>query len=197
MVSSPEAPQSSNDNNNDDQQPRRRLKPNFWPFVPRVKKAPPLHRALQKNDDDDDDDEEEAAFLIQELATKRRIRRKDALARNALHIACMNQPDLDTVILLIDVYPKAVDQQDKVGRLPLHTACANRASLDVVEYLWRQNPETVLEVTDRGVSCCFIAYIVNFMCVALDEFSTSIILWFIYSRPRHCTAPLKTRHRWR
>lgn len=194
MVSSPEAPQSSNDNNNDDQQPRRRLKPNFWPFVPRVKKAPPLHRALQKNDDDDD---EEAAFLIQELATKRRIRRKDALARNALHIACMNQPDLDTVILLIDVYPKAVDQQDKVGRLPLHTACANRASLDVVEYLWRQNPETVLEVTDRGVSCCFIAYIVNFMCVALDEFSTSIILWFIYSRPRHCTAPLKTRHRWR
>jgi ankyrin repeat protein len=69
-----------------------------------------------------------------------------------LHIACANQPDLDTVALLIDVYPKAIDQQDKLGRLPLHTACSNRASIEVVEYLWRQNPETVFEVTDRGVS---------------------------------------------
>jgi ankyrin repeat protein len=136
---------------------------NFWPFKP--KEAPPLHRALQReNGDQHDDDEEngdhrispqndEAAFLtLQQLATKRRVRKKDSLQRNALHIACANQPDLDTVALLIDVYPKAIDQPDKLGRLPLHTACANRASMEVVEYLWRQNPDTVFEVTDRGVS---------------------------------------------
>ena len=137
---------------------------NFWPFKP--KEAPPLHRALQRENGDqhDEDDEEngdhrlspqsdEAAFLtLQQLATKRRVRKKDSLQRNALHIACANQPDLDTVALLIDVYPKAIDQPDKLGRLPLHTACSNRASMEVVEYLWRQNPDTVFEVTDRGVS---------------------------------------------
>ena len=137
---------------------------NFWPFKPR--EDPPLHRALQRhtggsesNDDDDGDHHhlsqpsDEAAFLtVQQLATKRRVRKKDSMERNALHIACANQPDLDTVALLIDIYPKAIDQPDKLGRLPLHTACSNRASMEVVEYLWRQNPETVFEVTDRGVS---------------------------------------------
>ena len=166
---------------------------NFWPFKRAPKKPPPLHRALQgdkdgseNNDDDDDNNDDrdhqpssqesdEAAFLaVQQLATKQRVRKTDAFQRNALHIACANQPDLDTVALLIDIYPKAIDQPDKVGRLPLHTACASRASLDVVEYLWRQNPDTVLEVTDRGVSRS-----------TLDTFLRNCLTWWIYILVTH------------
>ena len=122
---------------------------NFWPFVRSPPKAPPLHRALENADGLLED---ERCFLVEELATKRQCKKKDSFERTPLHVACMNQPDIDTIMMLIDVYPKAINLPDKVGRLPLHTACANQASLEVIEYLLRQDPETIHEVTDRGVS---------------------------------------------
>lgn len=134
---------------------------NFWPFKRAPRKAPPLHRALENSSTADgvhsNDTDERNLLLVEELASKRRVKKKDSFQRNALHIACMHQPQIETVMLLIDVYPKAVKQPDKVGRLPLHTACANQASLEVVDYLWRQDHETVFEVTDRGVSLYMIA----------------------------------------
>jgi len=163
---------------------------NMWPFK---KQAPPLHRALENTDGLQVN---EHAFLVEELATKRRCKKKDSFERLALHVACQNQPDIDTVMLLIDVYPKAIRVPDKLGRLPLHAACANRASLEVIEYLWRQDPETVFEVTDRGVSCLWLA---GAMCVVSCEFSHLFIITPIsYSldRAHHCIVPLKTRRLW-
>lgn len=54
--------------------------------------------------------------------------------------------------MLVELYPNAVKEQDKVGRLPLHSACSNQASLAVIEYLVEQYPESISEMTDRGVS---------------------------------------------
>jgi hypothetical protein len=182
----------------------------WWPPPPLKslfqRKAPPLHRALGEPQD------EKTSFLVEELASRRRVRKRDDFKRNALHAAvralcgpirpflthstnngsavmfqcaisdmlhyvtvcwslsfsrslslslyfilifkneqCLNQPSLELVQMLVELYPKAVEECDKAGRLPLHTACANRASLDVIQYLVGQYAEGVLEMTDRGV----------------------------------------------
>lgn len=151
---------------------------NFWPFKRKPRPHPPLHRALQRlsssNEEqklDDEGDERlyksksrifsnirlfdnQQQYGLEELATKRRVRKKDSMERNALHIACMNRPDVETIMLLVDVYPDGINEIDKVGRLPFHTACANHAPVEVMEYLWRLNPDSVFELTDRGVSDC-------------------------------------------
>ena len=71
---------------------------------PRFKRKPPLlHRALggenvgrkNKKDDDNENDEEfpEAQFesggliVIEDLATKKRVKKRDKFQRNALHVA--------------------------------------------------------------------------------------------------------------
>lgn len=52
------------------------------------RRPPPLHRALGVNNHDHDHDHNEAAVgLVEKLATKRRVRRRDAFQRNALHVA--------------------------------------------------------------------------------------------------------------
>ena len=58
----------------------------WWPFK---KKAPPLHRALgeQHHNDSSEDGAAAAMLLVEELATKRRVRKRDAFQRNALHVA--------------------------------------------------------------------------------------------------------------
>ena len=48
-----------------------------WPFK---RKPPPLHRALGENG-------EEYELAAQELATRRRVRKRDGFQRNALHVA--------------------------------------------------------------------------------------------------------------
>ena len=57
-----------------------------WPFK---RKPPPLHRALSRTDDEDDEggDEKDSMLNVEELATRRRVRKKDSMKRNALHIA--------------------------------------------------------------------------------------------------------------
>jgi hypothetical protein len=143
------------------------------------RKAPILHRALGAGDHDASVEEPSSTtqglLSIQELATKRRVRKRDQFQRNALHIAvrssckflcfscsaphlfpsyfsqCMNQPSLEVVHMLIELYPKAVEEHDKIGRLPLHLACSHNASFDVIEYLVQKYPEGVVELTDRGV----------------------------------------------
>lgn len=50
----------------------------WWPFT---KKAPPLHRALGEPQD------EETSLIVEELATKGRVRKRDDFKRNALHVA--------------------------------------------------------------------------------------------------------------
>jgi hypothetical protein len=67
-------------------------------------------------------------------------------------VQCLNQPSLEVVHMLVELYPKAVEEHDKIGRLPLHLACSNHASFDVVEYIVEKYPEGVIELTDRGVS---------------------------------------------
>ena len=47
------------------------------------RRAPPLHRALGDNPDS----EAAVDLLVDKLATKRRVRRRDAFQRNALHVA--------------------------------------------------------------------------------------------------------------
>lgn len=71
---------------------------------------------------------------------------------------CLNQPALETVQMLVELYPEAVQEADKVGRLPLHSACSNQASLAVLEYLVEQFPESVCEITDRGVRMCRVCH---------------------------------------
>jgi predicted RNA-binding Zn ribbon-like protein len=99
--------------------------------------------------------EKDAVLNIHELATKRRIRQKDRLQRNALHIACANKPTLELIQLLYERYPKGVDETDKAGRLPLHTAVAKHADIRVIEYLLQVFPDAIHECTDRGVRCVF------------------------------------------
>lgn len=53
--------------------------------------------------------------------------------------------------MLVELYPKAVQEYDRAGRLPLHAACSNGASFTVIKYLVDQYSEGVLEMTDRGV----------------------------------------------
>jgi hypothetical protein len=154
----------------------------WWPSWKR--KAPILHRALAAGDHDALEGEQpptQSLLSIEELATKRRVRKRDQLQRNALHIAvcssrsfstilllrlslshrapslfrsqCMNQPPLEVVHMLIELYPKAVEEHDKIGRLPLHLACSHQASLDVIDYLVQKYPAAIVELSDRGVGC--------------------------------------------
>ena len=63
--------------------------------------------------------------------------------------------------MLVELYPKAVEEHDKVGRLPLHLACSHHASFDVIEYLVEKYPESIIEVTDRGVRTKKLTLILN------------------------------------
>jgi hypothetical protein len=74
---------------------------------------------------------------------------------------CLNKPSLETVKMLVELHPKAVEECDKVGRLPLHSACSNHASLDVIEYLVEKYPESITETTDRGVRAFDILLVVE------------------------------------
>ena len=75
----------------------------FWPFQ---KKPPILHRALggdvigksnknKKSDENDNDNDEElpqqyegsGLIVIEDLATKKRVKKRDTFQRNALHVA--------------------------------------------------------------------------------------------------------------
>ena len=74
----------------------------FWPFQ---KKPPILHRALggdvigkntKKNDDNNNNNEdvelpeqheESGLIIIEDLATKKRVKKRDNFQRNALHVA--------------------------------------------------------------------------------------------------------------
>jgi hypothetical protein len=72
----------------------------FWPFQ---RKPPILHRALggdvpgknknKKNDENVNDEElpeqyeESGLIIIEDLATKKRVKKRDNFQRNALHVA--------------------------------------------------------------------------------------------------------------
>lgn len=124
------------------------MPPTWWPFK---KRAPLFHRVLGKDENLVEDDQ---AYqnLIDDLATKRRVRKKDSFGRNALHIACMNCPDIMLLRKLVDLHPSSLEEPDKVGRLPLHTACSNGADLEAIVFLVDQHPNSIYETTDRGVS---------------------------------------------
>lgn len=65
-----------------------------WPFKP---KAPPLHRALAREDDTDCEDDvgyDDGYVQIELLANRSRVRKKDAMKRNAVHVAVRNNKRL-------------------------------------------------------------------------------------------------------
>lgn len=69
------------------------------------RKPPPLHRALCRDEDEENDNsttdaEMDSILNVEELATKRRVRKKDKMQRNALHVA-VGRPTRATAQILL------------------------------------------------------------------------------------------------
>jgi ankyrin repeat protein len=79
-----------------------------------------------------------------------------------LHFACSNQAPVDVVIVLLDVYPKALQKKStwrNGGWLPIHCAAACDAPPKVMEALIHANNKCTMSTDDKGrlplhLACC-------------------------------------------
>jgi len=82
-------------------------------------------------------------FLVQRhpQVTQMRLDTDDSLL---LHIACWYGAPLETIQLLLDLYPDAISIKDDHGEIPLHSACDNtEPSFETIELLISQYPDAV------------------------------------------------------
>jgi hypothetical protein len=67
---------------------------------------------------------------------------------------CANSTtSLDTMDILLEMYPDGLEEPDKSGRLPFHLAVAHQTDLRFLKYLVEHYPECVEERTKFGVRC--------------------------------------------
>ena len=116
----------------------------------RNKKRPPrLHRILKK------EDAEKHAKRIPDIATDGGVQQLDHFERNAIHIACGNPHiTLETMDILLEMYPDGLMEEDRGGRLPFHTAIAYQTDRRILQYLIDHYPDCMQEKTRFGVSLC-------------------------------------------
>lgn len=59
---------------------------------------------------------------------------------------------IETMEIILEMYPDGLEEQDKSGRLPFHIAVAHQTRKKFLQYLIDQYPESIKERTKFGVS---------------------------------------------
>ena len=110
------------------------------------RKKPRLHRILQIQDDS------KQKQIVPEMCTDEAVRQLDHFERNAVHVAVANpHTTLETMDILLEMYPHALEEYDKGGRLPFHVAVSHQTSRQFLQYLLDYYPESMKERTKFGV----------------------------------------------
>lgn len=112
----------------------------------------PIHMALSQGD--------VPMELIQALliANPGSIHKKETgYGRNCVHIALKSFVSDSITSYLIQLNPKACQEQDKLGRLPLHYAVSNLHSFDIMNEILTVYPEAVKSWDNLGWTALHIA----------------------------------------
>ena len=69
-----------------------------------------------------------------------------------MQLQCANpHTTLDTMDILLEMYPDGLSEQDKSGRIPFHVAVAHQTNRKFLQYLIDHFPECMQEKTKFGV----------------------------------------------
>lgn len=99
-----------------------------------------------------EEDVEKVQKQIPEIATDETVMKLDHFERNAVHVACANKnTSMETMNILLEMYPDALMEQDKGGRLPFHIAIAHQTDRRFLQYLIDHYPDCMFEKTKFGV----------------------------------------------